>query len=506
MLGLGDRLRRGDEPGEMGDALPTVDVGRCRTVRRAVATYLNACAELDDGSIKCWGSSMTGMLGIGPSDMRGDQASNMGDHLPSFDLGSCSIASFAGGFAYHYGCALLENGTVKCWGANSFGQLGIDRSSHAGDEPGDMGEALTRVSLGRGRTVKTIAPGNYHSCALLDNGDVKCWGANYAGALGQGDTKRRDGRPSAMGDNLPKVDLGTGRNATVLAVGADHSCAILDDGTLKCWGDNSSGELGLGDSNARGDEPGEMGDHLPVVDLGVGRTAKALSLGNRHTCALLDDGNLKCWGQNAWEQLGIGAPGDRGDGPGEMGDNLPEVLVGDQKPIAISAGFANTCAQFGDGSLKCWGDNSHGQLGLGHTQWIGGDPNQMGNALQAIDLGTGRKVVKVGVGTERVCALLDDQSVKCWGYGGLGALGYGDTADRGDTPGEMGDALPALDFGTNEPVLGLATSWYDSCVELATGMKCWGWNQFGQLGLGDTRDRGGKLGQMGDALGFLDLR
>jgi alpha-tubulin suppressor-like RCC1 family protein len=505
-LGLGDLERRGDGPGEMGDALPTVNLGHGRSVRRAFATYLNACAELDNGKLKCWGSSMTGMLGIGPSNLRGDQASNMGDHLPSFDLGSCSIKAFASGFPYHFGCALLSSGGVKCWGANSYGQLGIDRSSHAGDEPGDMGTALADLSLGAGRSVASIAPGNYHSCALLDNGDVKCWGANFAGALGQGDTKRRDGRPSAMGDHLPKVDLGTGRTATVLAVGADHSCAILDDGTLKCWGDNSNGELGLGDTNARGDAPDEMGDHLPVVDLGAGRHAKALSLGNRHSCALLDDDTLRCWGYNYYEQLGIGSIGDRGDNPGEMGDNLPPVLVGSKKPIAVAAGFVNTCAQFEDGSLKCWGNNDHGQLGQGHNTWIGSNPAQMGDALPAIDLGAGRQVLKVGVGVERVCALLDNQTVKCWGYGGYGALGYGDSADRGAAPGQMGDALLALDFGASEAVLGLATSQYDSCVLLSSGTKCWGWNQMGQLGLGDTLDRGAQLVQLGDNLPLVDLR
>ena len=502
-LGLGDRARHGDEPGEMGQALPAVKLGTRRKVRHALATYYNACAELDNGAIKCWGSSATGMLGIGPSNMRGDDAANMGDHLPSFDLGASSVKSFASGFGYHFGCALLSNATIKCWGANSFGQLGIGRSSNTGDEPGDMGDALENASLGTDRSVKTIAPGNYHSCVLRDNGDVKCWGANLYASLGQGDTMRRDGRPALMGNNLRKVNLGAGRSATALAVGADHSCAILDDGSVKCWGDNSKGELGLGDSNDRGDAPGEMGDALPVVDLGVGARAKSLSLGYRHTCALLDDDTIKCWGWNLSGQLGIGVNDDRGGAAGQMGDSLPAIQLGPGKPVAVVAGYSNTCAHFEDGTLKCWGSNAHGELGQGDRVWRGYQSSGMGSALLPIDLGIGRSAMKVAVGVERICALLDDRSVKCWGHNAYGSLGYGDSADRGGSD-DMGDLLPTIDFG-GEPVLDLASGWYDNCVRLPAGLKCWGENKFGQLGQGATIDRGGRPNQMGRALALINL-
>jgi alpha-tubulin suppressor-like RCC1 family protein len=506
MLGLGDLERRGDEPDEMGDALPSVDLGSGRSARRAFATYFNTCAELDNGAVKCWGSSMTGTLGIGPSEMRGDEPSDMGDNLPRVDLGPDAVKAFAGGFGYHYGCALLRDGGVKCWGANSLGQLGVDRSSNTGDEPGDMGAHLAAVDLGRGHTIESIAPGNYHSCALLDNGAVKCWGANDNGTLGQGDTKRRDGRPSYMGNNLPVVNLGAARTVKMLVVGADHSCAVLDDGALKCWGDNSKGQLGLGDNRTRGDRPGQMGDGLDVINLGAQRTVKSLSLGYRHSCALLDDDSIKCWGWNMYGQLGLGVLDDRGDEATEMGDDLPTVALGNRRPIAVYAGFANSCALLEDHSLKCWGDNSYGELGLGDTNWRGALASTMGEALPAIDLGTGRTALKVAVGFYRVCALLDNQTVKCWGYGGYGALGYGDNASRGGQPGQMGDALPAIDFGAGQVAYDLASSWYDNCVLLAHGTKCWGLNQLGQLGQGDTLDRGGSPNQMGHRLRFIDWR
>lgn len=509
MLGLGDRNNRGDQSGEMGDNLPAVSLGTGRTARRVMATYINTCVELDTGSLKCWGAPYSGMLGIGPSERRGDTPGDMGDALPSFSLGSASaIASFASGFAYHYGCALLQNGTAKCWGANSYGQLGIDRSSHVGDDAGDTGTRLTYVSLGTGATPVSVGSGEYHSCALLADGRVKCWGANLWGTSGVGDTLRHDGRASYMGDNLPAVNLGSGRTAKKLYVGSNHSCAILDNDSVKCWGQNSYGQLGIGDTSDRGDDAGEMGDALPTVSLGTGRTAKSVSVGYRHTCAILDTNALKCWGWGNYGQLGTGNSSDRGDAPGEMGDNLPAASLGTGRTVtAVTAGYFNTCAILDDQTLKCWGDNRLGQLGLGDKQLRGTVPSALGDALPVVNLGTGRRAIAVGLGFMHACALLDNQSVKCWGYNAYGKLGYGDTNDRGDGPGEMGDNLPALDFG-GQSVTSLGVGWDHNCVITGAGagsVRCWGNGDTGSLGRGDNVTRGDNAGEMGAALGAVDL-
>jgi len=171
-----------------------------------------------------------------------------------------------------------------------------------------------------------IATGTYHTCAILDDKSVKCWGDNGYGQLGLGDRIARGGAPGQMGENLTAVDLGTGRSATAIAAGQSHTCAILDDASVKCWGDNYYGKLGLGDTNRRGDESGEMGDNLPAVDLGTGRSATAIAVGSQHTCAILDDKSVKCWGSGS--QLGLGDYNARGDASGEMGDNLPAVDLG----------------------------------------------------------------------------------------------------------------------------------------------------------------------------------
>jgi alpha-tubulin suppressor-like RCC1 family protein len=149
-----------------------------------------------------------------------------------------------------------------------------------------------------------ISAGYYHTCVLVQNGGVKCWGRNAEGQLGYGDTTHRGDNAGEMGASLPYVALGTGRTAVSLISGGYHNCAILDNGSVKCWGYNAYGALGLGDTNGRGDAANEMGDNLPAISLGTGRSAVQLSAGYQHTCARLDNGSVKCWGYNAAGQLG----------------------------------------------------------------------------------------------------------------------------------------------------------------------------------------------------------
>jgi alpha-tubulin suppressor-like RCC1 family protein len=134
--------------------------------------------------------------------------------------------------------------------------------------------------------------------------------------------------PGEMGDALPAVDLGTGRRAVQVAASVEHTCAVLDDGQLKCWGWNE-GLLGLGTIDfARGDEPGEMGDALPAINLGTGRSALRVAVGFYHTCALLDTQQLKCWGRNDGGVLGQGDDRARGSDAADMGDALPSIDLG----------------------------------------------------------------------------------------------------------------------------------------------------------------------------------
>ncbi len=451
----------------------------------------------------------------GPSCVCGDGAASVGEECDdgnTIDDG-CSSSCKVQAVLEHtqgswHGCARITGKIIKCWGANFAGQLGQGDTVFRGDEPDEMGDNLPSVNLGVGQVALGLSAGEDFTCALLTGGRIKCWGVGDNGVLGVGDTKWRGDQPGEMGDALPFVDLGQGVTATAITAGSHHTCALLAGGAIKCWGNNQAGQLGLGDdAYARGDQPGEMGDALPTVDLGPGAIAIAISAGWNHNCALLADGKVKCWGWNQAGQLGLGDHEHRGDGSGEMGADLPLVALG-APAVALSAGSYQTCALLMGGKVKCWGNNDFGELGLGDTIVRGIIPGQMGDALPTVDLGVGTFAISIHTHKSYTCAMLSDGKFKCWGWNGDGQLGLGDKANRGDDPGEMGDNLPVVDLGVGAVVVSLVTSAHtgSNCALLSDGsMKCWGMNVFGEQGLGDTAARGGQPGEMGDALPRIKL-
>ena len=333
---------------------------------------------------------------------------------------------------YNQSCALLSNGTLKCWGDGGSGQLGQGNQNSIGDAPNEMGGTLAPIALGTGRTAIAVTAGSVYTCALLDNGSVKCWGMGDSGRLGQGNQNSIGDAPNEMGDNLAPVALGAGRTATAVTAGSFHTCALLDNGTVKCWGYGLYGQLGQGNTNNIGDGPSEMGDNLAPVALGAGRTAIAVAGGGLHTCALLDNGTVKCWGSGGEGRLGQGNPNNIGNAPNQMGDNLAPIALGTGRTAtAVSAGNAHTCALFDNGTVKCWGYGLYGQLGQGNTN-IGGAPNQMGDFLAPVNLGVGRIASAVTTGYDHTCGSLDNGTIKCWGNGGSGRLGQGNTSNIGE--------------------------------------------------------------------------
>lgn len=429
--------------------------GNCNvTVHKAVQIAASkmgssACALFDDGLLKCWGNNDNGQLGLGDTTLRGPHAADLGEGLPYVYLGTGRTVQQVG-LGNMFGCALLDNRAVKCWGVNNLGQIGLGDASQRGSDPGQMGDALPAVSLGTGRTVTQLFVGYALACALLDTNELKCWGSNSFGALGSGNGDSYGGGPNQMGDALPVVSLGTGRTARAAGSGRYETCAVLDDQTLKCWGYNAGGELGLGDSLQRGAGPNQMGDNLPTVNLGTGRTARAYDAGAENGCALLDNGVVKCWGTNLYGIFGYGDFTWRGGGPNQMGDNLPAVPLGTGRTataiaaLGTSIGVGSTCALLDTGAVKCWGVNSSGELGIGDTANRGDDPNEMGDLLPTVDLGTGRTAVSLVGGDSFACVLLDNAQMKCWGDNSYGQLGMGGLRGYGKAPGQMGDNLPVV--------------------------------------------------------------
>ncbi|MFO0665122.1 MAG: hypothetical protein U0174_14305 [Polyangiaceae bacterium] len=461
----------------------------------AIASDSGIAPPLSDGGAPETGVSMDGGL-----DAKGDAAKDSGGG----NDGGVGPQSRRLTLGLQTACALSPTGTVKCWGFNGYAALGIGDKMNRGDDPNEMGSQLPVVSLGAGRTVRQVSAGGTFTCAILDTGNVKCWGHSdiNGGQTGLGEYEERGDEPGEMGDALATVQLGTGRTALALATGHAFACAILDDRSLKCWGSNSSGQLGLGDMQARGDAPGEMGDALPTVDLGTGRKAMQVAAGAQTACALLDDDSVKCWGSGYEGGLGSGSTQDRGSSPGQMGNALPALAFGTgRKARQIGVGAQFGCARLDDGSVKCWGYNQDGQLGLGDTQIRGDAPGEMGDALPAVALGAGRTAVDIRVGFSHACALLDNGALKCWGYNTQGMLGQGDENDRGIAAGQMGDALPPIALGTGRSVKDFALGTSNTCALLDNDdIKCWGGNNSGQLGLGDKTARGRLPNQMGDNL------
>jgi alpha-tubulin suppressor-like RCC1 family protein len=308
----------------MGDNLTAVDLGTGRTATAIAAGYQHTCAILDNESIKCWGANASGQLGLGHTNNLGDGLNQMGDNLTAVDLGTGRTAkAIAAG--YQHTCVILDNESVKCWGLNDKGQLGIGINSGSnvkmGDGSGEMGDSLPAVDLGSGRTAKAISAGYQHTCVILDNASVNCWGNGLSGQLGRGENKTEKSPKS------DPIDLGSGRNAKAIVTGNSHTCAVIDNSSIKCWGLNDSGQLGQGNTSILvGDGSLEMGDDLPAVDLGAGKTARAISAGDSHTCAILDNASIKCWGKNDSGQLGLGHTNNRGDNSSEM-DNLPSISL-----------------------------------------------------------------------------------------------------------------------------------------------------------------------------------
>ncbi|HMV65209.1 MAG TPA: hypothetical protein PKA64_00065, partial [Myxococcota bacterium] len=670
-LGRGDTVQIGDSANEIGDAIVPVNLGAGRTAIQLTAGDYHVCALLDDRSVRCWGYNAYGQLGIGNTTQIGDNANEVGNDAvnPVVNLGAgAQVAQVEAGDSFT--CARLTDGRVKCWGYGQYGRTGQGNSSNLADSPTELGDAMPVVDLGVGKTALDITTGRLHACALLNDGKVKCWGYNDYGQLGLGTTSYYGDGANEMGNYLPVVQLGTGTVVDVEAA-AYHSCARFLDGQVKCWGYNAYGQLGIGNTTQMGDNGGEMGTSLPYAALGTGRAATSLTVGEYSTCVSLDNGTAKCWGHSTY--IGYNNGGHRGDAANEMGDNMPALalpagvvggygrytdacaltscgatycwgtgdygqlglgnasqylvpspkaqwgtyhwvptpgadacnanfppgaptvgvartsinpgfdlvcsvvtpavdhegdaltyavswkkdgvtwagtttstnLTGDTIPsaelgtalwtcsvtatdgvgtgpagseshlvipnarrVTADSGSGHTCVIADDGSVRCWGDNTYGQIGRGDTQRISDAANEMGDALVPVNLGAGRTAVELALGTNHVCALLDDGSVRCWGYNGNGNLGIGNTTSIGDQANEVGnDAVdPLVDLGPGVTARRIDAGYHHTCALLTDGrIKCWGYNGYGQLGIGNTSQIGDGAGEMGAALAAIDL-
>jgi len=523
-----------------------VDVfGVTSGIRAISAGYYYTCALTSGGAMKCWGENQHGQLGNGTIT-----ASSLPVDVVGLTGGVTAIAA-----GWQHTCALTSNGGVMCWGLNHVGQLGNGAIPWQWD-PGTEPQILTPVDV-LGLTGATgIAVGGEHTCALTSGGAVGCWGGNSYGQLGDG-TKLASGAPVVVSG------LASGVTAIAAGLGGYHTCALTSAGGVKCWGFNGSGRLGNGkttDSSVpvdvdftirptivlRSSKPAgtiAAGTTLtftatvrplrPAADRATVRfeifrqdggvwslaarrdvaadatglatlrwtfattgpryvrakalgntghvasnwsplflysvasfasvpTITAIAVGEGHNCALTDDGEVMCWGQNGSGQLGNGST-TNSSVPMDV-SGLPDDVT------AISAG-GHTCAVTRSGGVTCWGHNADGRLGNGTL---------LDSSVPVDVSGLASGVAAVEVGNTHTCALTTEGGVKCWGRNDFGQLGNGTTT---------GSLAPVDVLGLESGVSAISAGGGHTCaLTTAGGVKCWGSNADGQLGNGTQTD------------------
>jgi alpha-tubulin suppressor-like RCC1 family protein len=333
-------------------------------------------------------------------------------------------------------CALLSDKTVRCWGRDLYNQTGVQAAASSNTRPLPAVTGLSGVSK--------LAVGYNHSCALLSDGSARCWGRNTQGQLGDSASVVTTSRQPLKVTGLT--------NITQLAAGGEHTCALLSDGTVRCWGLNADGQLGDGTTVDR---------RSPVVVSGLSGVVQ-IAAGLLSTCAVRTSGTVHCWGRNSTYQLGDGTVINR---------SAPVQVPGITSAREVVIGLVSACARLADQSVRCWGDNREGNLGYGQTT------NNSDIPVQVTGINNATQLTLLFAHT---CALLADGTARCWGFNGKGQLGN-NTVMSSNTPAFIQNItdIKQLSGGADH-----------SCAVLNNGtIKCWGDNTYGQLGDATTTQR-----------------
>jgi alpha-tubulin suppressor-like RCC1 family protein len=510
-------------PFALGSGPAQGDIGEAGTAAVADAQRLvglgalHTCAVTDAGTVQCWGNNDFGQLG------NGTKATTS---TPTQVSGLIGVKQVAAG-AQHT-CALRHGGTIWCWGFNANGELG--------DNDLALLPTTTPVQVVGVSGATALAAGSYHNCALLADGTVACWGSDGMGQLGDG----TPGDYSITATPVPGITVAN--PAIALAAGEFHTCAVLADHTVTCWGHNGSGQLGDGTTTDRSVPTPVVGLPTPVAS----NPALAVTAGNSHTCVVVGGPNRAyCWGLNKHGELGH-ATGSMAPSATPLlvqFDNDPTPLTQDLMPltgtVSVAAGQFHTCAKVGPG-VWCWGMNGHGQLGADPVP--GGDYEDSTYALNV----PGLTAAAVVAGGEHTCAVMANQ-VLCWGYNFHGQLGsyapssavpvtvtavtgafqvaagtdFACTLAKADVDrrlfcwgsnadGRLGSDSPVAMTTIRQPVdsvgdvgeLDLGNG--QGCLRLPSSdqLRCWGRNADGELGDGTTTARSDPVPSVGSVTAY----
>ncbi len=343
---------------------------------------------------------------------------------------TCDDATSVAAAGFH-SCLLRESGTVVCWGANDYSQLG---TGVAGG-----GSLLASTSVIMLENATQIASGERHTCARIATGAIRCWGWGSSGQLGNGMTST-SASPVAL--SLSSV--------ASISLGKTHSCAIDSSGRLYCWGRNALGEIGDGT---------QMQRNTPQQIRSIG-VVSSVGTGDSHTCAV-SSGSVRCWGANGQGQLGLGSTSER--------ELSPTLVPGLNNVTEVRAGADHTCARRSDGTVWCWGGNGFGQLG-DETFFPRSSPVR-------VDIDDVR-TISIASDARHSCAIRNDHSVWCWGLNTNGQVGDGSLENR-SSPVRVASDMSAI-----------SVSWNHTCAVSRAGRPvCWGSNGGGKLGDGTTERR-----------------
>jgi len=343
------------------------------------------------------------------------------------------------------GCAILENQSMVCWGDNEYGQLGDGTTTESA--------VPIYVNVAANETPVEVTVGQVTACALMESGNIYCWGSGYYGKMGDGEPWNDD----YVNTEMRQVLLPEGQGGQTVSISGGHICTILDNGDVYCWGRGNQGQLGYGGTSNR---------NIPTkVNLPGQRSAIAISTGTFMTCAITTDGMGYCWGENDEGQLGNGTTNSRWATPAEV------LFPSGYTPVSISAGDDFACALMDNRKVMCWGENNDGRLGQGPLAtddettpvWVSMENSETAHFLD--------------IGTKSACMILDSWETKCWGTNEEGQIGQGDTdIAYYSTPTEVNGSYDFVALSINSDTICAITS-------NAEGY-CWGDNEAGQTGSG----------------------
>ena len=343
------------------------------------------------------------------------------------------------------GCAILEDQSMVCWGDNEYGQLGDGTTT---------GSAVPiYVNVAANETPVEVTVGQVTACALMESGNIYCWGSGYYGKMGNGESWNDD----YVNTEMRQVLLPEGQGGQTVSISGGHICTILDNGDVYCWGRGNQGQLGYGGTSNR---------NIPTkVNLPGQRSAIAISTGAFMTCAITRDGMGYCWGENDEGQLGNGTTNSRRMTPAEV------LFPSGYTPVSISAGDDFACALMDNRKVMCWGENNDGRLGQGP---LGTDDE---TTPVWVIMENSETAHFLDIGTKSACMILDSGETKCWGTNEEGQIGQGDTdIDYYSTPTEVNGSYDFVALSINSDTICAITS-------NAEGY-CWGDNEAGQTGRG----------------------